>query len=119
MEIKRNDFIKYLKCTYLVKDFVKLDNGYYNLSYYFRVNRKSNSKLHFNGVYRISGYSAEKIKKTSIEETYFLVSRIKAEHPNFDLSFLNSELNQNESILNEKDCIEYLKGKGYLVFKQI
>jgi hypothetical protein len=119
IEIKKNDFVKYLKCIYLVKDFEKLDNGRYRLSYFFRSIIKDDAKLHFNEFYDISAYLTEKIKKPSLEETKFLISRIKAEHPSFDLSFVKLDKNINEKKLNENECIEYLKSKGYIVYKQV
>lgn len=114
IEIKRNDFVKYLKCIYLVKGFQKLDNGKYRLNYHFRSIRKDNAKLYTNEFDDIYGYLSEKIKKTTIEETKFIISKIKTEYPNFDTSFIKTELN-----LNVEDSIEFLKSKGYIVYKQV
>jgi len=119
IEIKRTDFVKYLKCIYLVKDFQKLDNGRYRLSYYFRSIIKDNAKLHMNDSDVISNYLTEKIKKPTLDELKYIISRIKAEYPDFDLSFFKSETIKDNSDLNEIDSIEYLKSKGYLVYKQI
>jgi len=118
-EIQRNDVVKYLKCLYLVKDLEKLENGNFRLNYYFRITRKDNAKLHFNESYDISSYLLKQVKRPSTEEAEFLISRIKVEHPNFDLSFIKQNKNKIKSNLNENDCIEYLKSKGYLVYKQI
>ncbi|RCW31936.1 hypothetical protein [Marinilabilia salmonicolor] len=118
IEIKKYDFIKYLKCIYLVKEFYRSEDGDYILVYYFRSIRKDNAALKTADSYRISGYLAEKIKKATKKETEFLISKIKTESPNFDLSFGRQET--NESIgLNVDDCITFLKSKGYLVYKQI
>lgn len=118
IEIKKYDFVKYLKNLYLVEDFHKLENGQYRLNYLFRSIRKSNAKLHTNGFYDIYGYLAENIRKATDEEIEFLISRIKQEHPNFDISIVNVNKATNFSYLNEDDCIDYLKSKGYLIYKQ-
>jgi hypothetical protein len=119
IDIKPNDFIKYLKCIYLVKKFYRDEKGQYILVYYFRSIKKQNAILHSTNSYKISGYLAEKIKKATTEDTLFLISRIKTESPNFDLSFARQETNENSQDLTVDDCITFLKGKGYLVYKQI
>lgn len=115
--IKRNDFVKYLKCIYLVKDFQKLDNATFIISYYFRASRKAEAKIRINDVFNISSYNLKKIKKATSDETDFLIEKIKLEHPNFDLSFYVAT--KKECFLNENECIEFLKNKGYLVYKQV
>lgn len=60
IEIKENDIIKYLKSTYLVKSFRKLENGKYQLNYHFRTIRKENAKLHKNKTYELYGFHAKK-----------------------------------------------------------
>jgi hypothetical protein len=117
IDINTNDFIKYLKCIYLVKDFYRAENGDYILEYYFMSIRKENAKLHTSNSYKITGYLAEKIKKATTEETKFLISRIKTESPNFDLSL--AKIEANESKQDVDDCITLLKNKGYLIYKQI
>lgn len=119
IDINPNDFIKYLKCIYLVKDFYRDESGQYILEYYFMSIKKGNARLHTTNSYKISGYLAEKIKKTTTEETVFLISRIKTESPNFDLTFARIETNESKQDLNVDDCITFLKSKGYLVYKQI
>jgi hypothetical protein len=116
-EIKRDDFVKYRKCIYLVKDFQKLDNRKSRLNYYFRSIKIETAKLYSNGFDENYNWQFECIKKASQEEVDFLVSRIRSEHPNFDLSFL--KMNKIKLNLNVNDCIEYLKSKGYLVYKQV
>ena len=119
LDINKNDFIKYLKCIYLVKDFYRDENGYYILEYYFRSIIKENAKLHTTNLYKISGYLTEKIKKATSEETKFLISRIKMESPDFDLSFAKAETTESKQDLNIADCISNLKSKGYLIYKPI
>lgn len=119
IDIIPNDFVKYLKCIYLVKDFYRDENGQYILEYYFRSIVKKNAKLHATKTFKISNYLAEKIKGATDEETRFLISRIKTESPNFDLSFVKNGLNESKQDLNVEDCIAFLKNKGYLVYKQI
>ena len=120
IDIKRNDIIKYMKCIYLVKDFQKLDNGKYLLNYYFRSIRKDNAKLNINDSYEISGYLVETIKKASPEESNFIITRINSVYPNYDTSFYRNQKDKNEQkTLNENDCIDFLKKKGYIVYKQV
>lgn len=119
IEIKENDIVKYLKSIYIVKGFQKLENGRYRLSYYFRSIKKDNAILHTNGSDEIYGYLAEKIKKADSEERKSLISKIKLKHPNFDTSLLKTDLNKNTQNLNVTDCIEFLKSKGYIIYKQV
>lgn len=69
--IKKNDFVKYMKSIYLVKDFQKLENGRYRLNYYFRSLEKNHAKLHLNGHNNIIGYLAKNIRKATTEEMNF------------------------------------------------
>lgn len=117
IDIKQNDIVKYLKSIYLVKGFQKLENGRYRLSYYFKSIRKDNAKLHSNSSDEIYGYLAEKIKKANPEEKKSLFSKISTKHPTFMLPEI--ELNENTSNLNTKDCIEFLKSQGYIIYKQV
>lgn len=119
IEIKENDIVKYLKCIYLVKGFQKLENGRYQLSYYFRSIRKDNAILHRNDSDEIYGYLAEKIRKADSEEINSLIKKIKTKYPNFDTSFQKTDLNKNTLNLNVQDCIDFLKSKGYIIYKQV
>lgn len=118
IEIKENDIVKYLKSTYLVKSFQKLENGKYQLNYHFRTIRKENAELHKNKTDELYGFHAEKIKRADEKERKFLISRIRAEYPDFDLSKLENDSQRTKSELNEANCIEFLKNKGYLIYKQ-
>ena len=118
--IKENDYVKYFKNIYLVKDFKELEKGRYRLSFYFRSIKKKNAKLYKDDSSKINGYLARKIKKATPEEIKFLHSRIRLKFPHLDLpSIENSEELKNRQELNETDCVEFLKSKGYLVFKQL
>ena len=119
IEVNKNDFIKYLKCVYLVKNFTKLDNGYYRLSFYFRSIVKDNAKLHNNKYYDISGYQTEKIKKASRKECEFLISQIKKAQPDFDVARFHQNAISDENDLHEQECVEYLKSRGYIIYKQM
>lgn len=119
IEIKENDIVKYLKSIFLVKGFQKLENGRYCLSYYFKSIRKDNAILHSNESDEIYGYLAEKIKQADSEERKSLISKIKTKHPNFDNSILKIDLKKNTQNLNVIDCIEILKSKGYIIYKQV
>lgn len=119
IEIKENDIVKYLKSIYLVKSFQKLENGGYRLSYYFRSIRKDNAILHTNESDEIYSYHAEKIKKADLEERKSLISKIKVKHPDFDTSLIKTDLKKNTQNLNVTDCIEFLKSKGYMIYKRV
>lgn len=118
-EIYKYDIVKYLKCIYLVKDFHKLENGRYRLNYYFRTSKNDKVDLKMNDFYDFYSSDVEKIKKPTLEERNFLISRIKVKYPNFDLSFIKNVESKNIMDLNENDCIDFLKNKGYLIYKQV
>lgn len=119
IEIKENDFLKYAKSIYLVKHFKKNEFGRYNLSFYYRCIRKNNAKLYTNSFNSISGHSAETIKKATAEEIAFLTSKIKAKNPNFNTSFIKPPLNPEKWDLNGENCINFLKERGYIIYKKV
>lgn len=67
-KIKRNDFVRYLKNIYLVKDFQKLENGKFQLSYYFRSTKNDNAKLHIDNSEVIYAYLIKNIRKASEDD---------------------------------------------------
>lgn len=76
--------------------------------------------MYKDGVYKIYlGYLTEKLKRATSEEIKFLLSRIR----NLDserMGIYNSnliEIKNNEN-LDEVKCIDFLKSKGYLIYKQ-
>lgn len=120
IELKQYDIVRYLKCIYLVKDFSKDERGRYILSYHFRTISNSNAKLHSQGNYELYGFHAEKIRKATKNEIRHFISRIKKEKPDFDLNSIEDvSVDEPDINMNEKECINFLKGKGYLVYKQI
>jgi len=120
IDLKQYDIVRYLKCIYLVKDFFKDENGKYFLNYHFRAINKSDSKLHSQNTYEFYGFHAEKIRKASKDEIRHFISRIKKEKPDFDLSYIeNISFDETGANINEEECINFLKSKGYLVYKQI
>lgn len=118
IDIKKNDFVKYAKSIYLVKDFKNL-NGRYRLSFYFRAIKKDKAKLHTNSFNEITGYSSETIKRATAEEIAFLTSKIKAKSPTFDTSFIKAEITTEKEGLNEEDCINFLKERGFIIYRQV
>ncbi len=118
IELNEYDIVKYLKSTYLVKSFRQFDNGKYQLKYHFRTIRKENAKLHKNKKDELYECDLEKIKKADEKEREFLILRILSENPDFDLSKLEKDTQKKKSELNEENCIEFLKDKGYLIYKQ-
>lgn len=118
--IKENDYLKYFKNLFKIKSVEKLNSGGLLITYYFRSIEKDNAKLYKNGVYEIrSGYLTEKLKRASPKEINFLLSRIKNYNSeNGELYKGNLSNVKNEERLNENDCIEFLKSKGYLIYKQ-
>lgn len=120
IDLKQYDIVRYLKCIYLVKDFFKDENGKYILNYHFRTINNSDAKLHSQDTYELYGFHAEKIRKASIEEIRHFISRIKKEKPDFDLNSIeNVSLDEPGINIGEKGCIDFLKSKGYLVYKQM
>ena len=120
IELKPYNIVRYLKCIYIVKDFFKNEDGKYILSYYFRTINESNAKLYSNGSYAFYGFHAEKIRRASRDETKHFISRIKKEKPDFDLQPVeNAFLNEENLSFNEKECLNILKSKGYLIYRQV
>jgi hypothetical protein len=62
-------------------------------------------------------------RKASPEQTKFLLGEIRRTFPEFDLmkhNHLDNEKSEDISqIFTEDYCIEFLKGKGYLIYKQV
>jgi hypothetical protein len=120
IDLNQYDIVRYLKCIYLVKDFFKDEDGKYILNYYFRTINNSNAKLHYQDTYKLYGFHAEKIRKASSDEIRHFISRIKKEKPDFDLHTIEDvSLDETGININEKECVDFLKSKGYLVYKQI
>nr|WP_319511408.1 hypothetical protein [uncultured Draconibacterium sp.] len=119
IDIKKNDFIKYRKCIYLVKDFRKLENGKYRLTYFFRTINDKSAKLYLNEFTDNYDWNFEYIKEANQEQINLLISKIRKEYPDFDLSFAKVDLMKNEKNMSEEGCIEYLKSKGYFILKQV
>lgn len=120
IDIKQYDIVRYLKCIYLVKDFFKDEDGKYILNYHFRAINNGNAKLHPQDTYILYGFHAEKIRKASKDEIRYFISRIRKERPDFDLhSIEDVSLDETSININEKECVDFLKSKGYLVYKQI
>ncbi|WP_461629637.1 hypothetical protein [Labilibaculum euxinus] len=120
IDLKQYDIVRYLKCIYLVKDFAKDENGKYILNYHFRTIYNSNAELYSENTYELYGFHAEKIRKATKDEIRYFISRIKKEKPDFDLNYVEDvSLDKPDKNINEKECIDFLKSKGYLVYKQI
>jgi hypothetical protein len=120
IDLKQYDIVRYLKCIYLVNDFFKDEDGKYILSYYFRAINNSKAKLHSQGSYELYGFHAKKIRKASNDEIRHFISRIKKEKPDFELHYSEEIYIDETSInINEKECIDFLKSRGYIVYKQI
>jgi len=120
IDLKQYDIVRYLKCIYLVKDFFKDENGRYILNYHFRTINNSNAKLYSEDTYELYGFHAEKIRKATKDEIRDFITRIKKEKPDFDLKSIEDvSIGETGENINEKECIDFLKRKGYLVYKQI
>lgn len=118
-DIKEYDVVKYLKSIYLVKSFIKLENRTYQLNYYFASIHKSGAKLYNNKTKEISIFYGERINRATDKEIKFLLAKIHNIHPNFDTSNIEKSLKSETLIFNEKNCINYLKSKGYIILKQV
>lgn len=130
-DIKRGVFIKKLTNIYLVKDFKKdISNKYkgrYRIDYYFRISTVTPTpQLHSNSFNIIdeSDFNFKRIKKPTNKEIERLKSKIKQECHSFNFETLSYKepktKDQSQSdILTEEKYIDFLKEKGYLIFKQI
>ena len=119
-QIKENDFLKYFKNLFKVKSVDKQDNGAVVINFYYRSLKQHNAKLYKDGVYKIyPEYLTEKLKRATSEEIKFLLSRIR--NLNSEKIGINNinliELKNNEN-LNEVECIDFLKSRGYLIYKR-
>jgi len=84
----------------------------------FKSIKKGIAKLHSYGFDKKHGFHFEKLKRATIEETKFPISKIKAFRSSFDLSFPETEMGENKADLNKNNRIEYLKGNGYQIDKK-
>lgn len=117
-DIKEGVFIKKEASIYLVKDFKKEGKGY-KLVYFFRSTAKPTGVLHFNDSREFYEHELQRIKVPTIEEVNVLKNKIFKEHPTFHFDISTVESNQNLDSFTEKSCIEFLRERGYLVFKQV
>lgn len=118
MNIRKNDFVKKADSIYLVKDFRKIGSKYI-LEYYFKTTKKPTGVLHGAGSRELYENQTEYIKKPTRNEIEIIVSKVKNKHPNFDIENSKEASNPRSNDIDEKNCIKYLKDRGYLVYKQI
>lgn len=112
--LKEYDIVRYRQCIYLVKNFEKIDSNFH-LSCYFSLCIKNKGTLTCEKISKIFHLDIKYLKPASDIDRENLISRIKLEYPNFDLSVITGD----KSDLSESVCIAYLKNKGYLVYKQM
>lgn len=121
------DVLKYRKCIYLIEGVVHNNDSSIKKSqvnYFFRITFKEGSKLYKNGSENHYAQDLKYYKNANPEQRKFLFDEIKRRFPDFDLKYQSSEKLNSEDIsklelLTEENCIEFLKGKGYLIYKQI
>ena len=115
MEINHNDFIKKGASIYLVKNFRKEDKRFI-LDYYFRSTIKDSGIIKSNDTRDFYEHELPSIKHPSVKEIFIIKNKIRKEFPTFHFE---TSSNNNFNILTEKNCIDFLKDKGYLVFKPV
>lgn len=126
-KFEKFDVLKYRKCIYLIEGVVHNNDSSIKKSqvnYFFRITFKEGSKLYKNGSDNHYAQDLKYYKKANPEQRKFLLDEIKRRFPDFDLKYQGSEKLNSEDIsklelLTEENCIEFLKGKGYLIYKQI
>ncbi len=116
--IKKHDFIKKADSIFLVKDFRKRGSKLV-LEYFFKTTKRSTGILHGPDSREFYESQTEHIKKASKDEIETLISKIKNQHPQFDLSNIKESIEKNSNSMSEESCIQYLEDRGYLVYQQI
>jgi hypothetical protein len=127
-KFEKFDILKYRKCIYLIESIIHSNDSSFKKSqvnYFFRITFKVGAKLYKNGSESHYAQDLKYYKKTNPEQRKFLLDEIKRKFPDFDLreqNDLDKSINEDVSqieLLTEENCIEFLKGKGYLIYKQI
>lgn len=116
--IKEGDFIKKEASIYLVKGFNKAERKY-KLDYYFRSTKKTTGVLHINGAKEFYEHELTRLKTPTNKEVETIISKITKEHPDFIIDSPRSVKYLKTDILSEKKHIDFLKERGYLIYKQI
>ena len=118
MNFKKYDVLKKGTAIYLVDSFHKFED-IYRLKYFFKTTLKLTDNLYINNSRDFHRYELKNLKQASKNDIEILFSKIKTQYPTFDLTNIPKSEDQNKDELNEDLCIEFLKNKGYLVFKQV
>lgn len=116
--IKTGDFIKKEASIYFVKDFKKAGRKYI-LEYYFRSTKKTSGLLHINGSKEFYEHEVDRIKCATQEEVEILKAKINNKHPNYHFNIKQIDKKQKTNIQSERECIEFLKERGFIIYKQI
>lgn len=120
------EILKYRKCIYLINNISSIETSIgqkFQINFYFRITFKEGSKLYKDSFDVQYSHALQYYKNADSEQRQFLIKEIGENFPDFDLKKINSHL-INQKIqkidsLNEEDCIEYLKNRGYLIYKKI
>ena len=115
MDINQHDFIKKGASIYLVKNFRKEGKGFI-LDYYFRSTIKESGIINSNDTRDLYEHELPSIKHPSDKEIVIIKNKIRKEFPIFHFE---TPSNNNINFLTEKICLDFLKEKGYLVFKPV
>lgn len=126
-KFEKFEILKYRKCIYLIEGLVHNNDSSFKKSqvnYLFRITFKEGSKLYKNGSENHYAQDLKYYKKANPEQRKLLLDEIKKRFPDFDLNDQSLEKSKSKDIsklelLTEENCIEFLKGKGYLIYKQI
>lgn len=122
------EILKYRKCIYLIKNLIITNDslyGKYQVNYYFRITYKSGSKLHKDSSEVHYEHNLKYYKNASQEEIKFLLNEIQNKFPEFNINSFNfldnnkTKVSSVKDFLTEEKCIEFLKDRGYLIYKNI
>lgn len=121
-DVKHRSFIKYRTMHYLVDKIIPgKENNSITIDALFAIciKKNCNPKLYSNYKRDTSKFSFEKGSHFMTEnEKDKLIKKIKEDHPDFDSkNLVPKQFNKIE--LTDSDCIEHLKEKGYLIYKQV
>lgn len=115
-EIVKGIFVRKAASLYLVKKLSKTNKGF-RLEYFYRSTKDKTGILHLNGYKDFYESELELFKTPTIEHIEIVKSKIKKEDPDFLITSIISE--DNYETQYERVCIEYLKERGYLIYKPI
>jgi len=121
-EIQKGSYLKYRGMLHLIDKIECVEKGKYVIHSFFSLSTRENALLHetYKAPNNFDYYSKHEIEKylnpiKKEKETTMFKDAIKNKYPDFDFETLSKK----QSDVLEKECIEHLKSKGYLILKQM